>query len=934
MSNLSDKNIDIAAFCETWLTDINTPTTAIIKSFGYKIHHDFRKGKKGGGTALVYNSVLTMSYLQSSATFTTFEYTAASIKTVTGTKVVFVSLYRPGSLTSIFFQELDKLLSDILVKCDCLIFAGDLNIHFENKKDKLVQKTLDLFLSYGLNHQVNVPTHIAGGTLDQIFCFSVKNQLQCMVTVDDINRLGSDHYPVYCDFSLAFEKKYFKDITYRQTKTMDKDKFSDDLVAIVSSIDITDIKTADMGESVKCLGDICTELLDEHAPLVSKRVSVIDTAPWFDNEYRDYRKLRRKAEAKAHKLDATAEDKALYKDISIECSNLADLKKKQYFKNMVNNSGGNPRTLWQLVNKNLDRKQSNPLPDYTYDLAELASDFNSYFTDKIDKIRSHMDDTSVLDSSGGHNENTCFWQTFEPATMEELDEIINEAGIKCSPSDILPLTVLKDNLHILQPLILEIVNASLSQGSMDGVKLADIIPLLKSNSLDPNVLKNFRPVSNLTFLGKLIERVVLRRLDEHLTRNSLHCPEQSAYKKNFSTETLLVRIWNDLLVASDEKSATVVMMLDLSAAFDTVDHDLLLNILMREIGLRGTVLKWFESFLKGRSQRIRLGSTVSDEIVIKFGVPQGSVLGPVLFNLYIRSIYRFVQGLNFTVFGYADDHQILKKFKPINQGVTLLSQLKECFTGVKAWMRRYYLAMNDSKTQIIIFGPTSVLKDITVCGVNIGCDTTIRFVNTVKNLGIYMDAGLTMKDHVKELKRKCFLTLRNLNKIRFLLTTSQLKTIVNSLVVSCLDYCNALFSGISQQLMHQLQLIQNACAKAITRKFKHDHMDDDLAKLHWLNVRKRVVFKICLLSYKAVNGLAPAYLKEMFNYAHYGHTVRLMVPYRSAKGYGDRSFSVIGPRFFNALPDSVKQSLSVDSFKSCLKTYLFTLSDSEVASLF
>ena len=109
---------------------------------------------------------------------------------------------------------------------------------------------------------------------------------------------------------------------------------------------------------------------------------------------------------------------------------------------------------------------------------------------------------------------------------------------------------------------------------MDGVKQADIIPLLKNNSLDPNVLKNFRPVSNLTFLGKLIERVVLKRLNEHLSNNDLHCPEQSAYKKNCSTETLLVRIWNDLLVASDEKSATVVMMLDLSAAFDTVDHDL------------------------------------------------------------------------------------------------------------------------------------------------------------------------------------------------------------------------------------------------------------------------------------------------------------------------------------------------------------------------
>ena len=226
-------------------------------------------------------------------------------------------------------------------------------------------------------------------------------------------------------------------------------------------------------------------------------------------------------------------------------------------------------------------------------------------------------------------------------------------------------------------------------------------------------MKNFRPVSNLTFLGKLIERVVLKRLNEHLSNNDLHCPEQSAYKKNCSTETLLVRIWNDLLVASDEKSANVVMMLDLSAAFDTVDHDLLLHILMKEIGLRGTVLKWFESFLKGRSQRIRLGSIVSDEIIIKFGVPQGSVLGPILFNLYIRSIYRFVQALNFNIFGYADDHQILKQFKPVNQGVTLLSQLKDCFKEVKLWMRKYYLAMNDSKTQIIVFGPTSVLNEIT-----------------------------------------------------------------------------------------------------------------------------------------------------------------------------------------------------------------------------
>ena len=125
-----------------------------------------------------------------------------------------------------------------------------------------------------------------------------------------------------------------------------------------------------------------------------------------------------------------------------------------------------------------------------------------------------------------------------------------------------------------------------------------------------------------------------------------------------------------------------------------------------------------------------------------------------------------------------------------------------------------------------------------------------------------------------------------------------------------------------------------SCAKAITGKYKYDHMDNDLNKLHWLSVRKRVVFKICLLSYKAVNGLAPKYLNDMFNYAHYGHTIRLIVPHRATKGYGDRSFSVIGPKFFNVLPETVKQSLTVDSFKSSLKTYLFTLSDIDVTTMF
>ena len=147
-------------------------------------------------------------------------------------------------------------------------------------------------------------------------------------------------------------------------------------------------------------------------------------------------------------------------------------------------------------------------------------------------------------------------------------------------------------------------------------------------------------------------------------------------------------------------------------------------------------------------------------------------------------------------------------------------------------MARYFLQMNDAKTQIIIFGPSSVLKDITLNGVNFGESASVRFISTVKNLGIYMDSALKLDTHVMELKKNCFYTLRNLPKIRFLLSEKQLQTIVNSLVVSCLDYCNGLFYGASTYVLNQLQLVQNGCAKAITGKYKYDHLGDDLTTLH------------------------------------------------------------------------------------------------------
>jgi hypothetical protein len=313
-----------------------------------------------------------------------------------------------------------------------------------------------------------------------------------------------------------------------------------------------------------------------------------------------------------------------------------------------------------------------------------------------------------------------------------------------------------------------------------------------------------------------------------------------------------------------------------------------------------------------------LGDVTSEEILIKFGVPQGSVLGPVLFNIYIRSIYRCVKKLGFDIFGYADDHQIMKSFDSASQSIVLAYD---------------FLQLNDGKTQIIVFGSAKILNTIQLNGINmITSGTSIRFISNVKNLGIYMDSKLTMENQIVHLKKKSFSTLRNICKIRFLLSKDQLKVIVNSLVVSCLDYCNGLFYGITEKLLYRLQLVQNAAAKAITGKYKHDHLENDLKDLHWLDVRKRVIFKLGLLAYKSVNGLAPMYLQELFRYAHHGHVLKLTVPEFNTR-YGQRSFSVIGPKLLNNLPIAVTSSVNVDVFKVALKTFLFNLSAAEMEIL-
>ena len=218
---------------------------------------------------------------------------------------------------------------------------------------------------------------------------------------------------------------------------------------------------------------------------------------------------------------------------------------------------------------------------------------------------------------------------------------------------------------------------------MEGLKESIITPILKKPNLDANKLNNYRPIANIEFLSKLTEKVVLSRLNEHMDRNNLHIPQQFGYKKGHSTEHVILEIVDEVLIGFEKRTATLVTLLDLSAAFDTVDLSKLIQILENHINTKGTALAWFRSFLFGRHQRVKIGSISSHLIATKYGVPQGSVFSPVLFNIYVRNLPSFIKFFGFASLNYAYDTNTRLQFTLQCQYDNITRRLLELLRQIK-----------------------------------------------------------------------------------------------------------------------------------------------------------------------------------------------------------------------------------------------------------
>jgi hypothetical protein len=923
MAYVVDQSISIFFVTETWITDLNNNTTAIIKSYGFKITHKIRTDSNkcmGGGVAIIYKDWLNLTQVVIKHG-KSFESVSAKFKTKGKDSVFCSCIYRTGPVLNVFFEDLDDFLATIFIKFNKILICGDINLHLDNFKAPTTTKFTELISSYGLHQLLSCATQRSGHTLDVVITSNkIINESSLNVGLFDATLFPScDHFPIVFKIQSDLATKAtdgLKPISFRNTKKINTESFRSDLS---TSLSVLNDNTIPFSEMITLYDGECLQVLDSHAPLLHKQIKDRPSAPWFDGEYKVLRIKRRKAEKQFIK-SGRPEHKALYVELRESCNLLSATKKKQFYRDQFQKHNHSPKSLYQFVDHFMDKDKTLILPP-NESLQQTVEDFNNYFQDKVDKIRSGFNGNQESDTE--HNIPGCTLTTFEPTTVEEVKEILKDIEIKSSTNDPLPANIVKDNLDLLVPHLVTIVNLSLSSGSMEGAKLAHITPLVKNLGLDQAELKSYRPISNLSFVGKLIERVVLRRLNNHLESNNLNIPWQSGYKKNHSTETLLIRVVNDLLIASEENKATVVMLLDLSAAFDTVDHNVLIRILEKEIGITGNALKWFKSFISGRCQKVKIGTHESVEIIIRFGVPQGSVLGPVLFNLYIRSLYQSVQKLKFLIQGYADDHQIYNCYNKTSEYSMLVSEIPDCFRRVSEWMTNHYLQLNPTKTELIVFGSPAVLDSLSIHGVFLEGDICIRLSPVVKNLGFRLDSTLSFRTQVTKVKCSCFHKLRNIAKMKNFLTERQMRILIQSVILSAIDYCNSLYFGCHSSVINQLQTIQNRACRVIFGLKKRESVQQKLQELHWLKVKERIEFKFLLLIYKAVNGLAPAYLNELITFTNDSgcrrRSLHVVDPYNNR----NRAFQTAAPALWNNLPSDIRRAESVTLFKIRLKTHLF-----------
>lgn len=766
------------AITESWLKDSDINDVQIE---GYNMFYVNRVSKKGGGVALYIDYHLKCKIIEqkSIAVENLMELLTVEITNEIGKNMLISCVYRaPGPCVELFTDKILEMFEKINNKS--LILCGDFNIDLGNptasSEFKNCMKSTDLYPM--ITKPTRVTTHSAT-IIDNIFT-NVHDKLISGIFMTDV----SDHLPVF----IIYEKKSY-DIVQDDFTTFIRDKSSKAIEAFREALKKQSwdrVYTDNVNTAYEAFMTTLIDLYDKNCKITKVNALIKKNTvnnPWMTNGLKNACKKKNYL-YRLFLRSRTKDAEVRYKKYKNKLVGIIRRQKKDYYTTLLDKNKNSTKDTWSIINSVMQKgkiktKFPNKFTKNNDDICnktEIVDEFNDYFVNIGPILSQQILDGNTNDGTVPDNVNSVF---LEGVQASDILTIVQKCVNKTSNDFTdMNMVLIKQIIDVVIEPFTYICNLSFISGIFpDCMKIAKVIPLFKKG--DKSEFSNYRPISLLPQFSKILEKLFAIRLNKFLNEFNILSNSQYGFRPNHSTATAIMELTEEITNAIDKKHYLVSIFVDLQKAFDTLDHKILLHKLYK-YGIRGVAHQWVTSYLKNRSQFVEIDNIKSKNCNITCGVPQGSVLGPILFLLYVNDIVSVSQLLRCILF--ADDTTLFYSGKNIKD---VLQIVENEFQKIMKWFNANRLSLNISKTKFMIFCSKKkyVETSLFINGLE------IERAHEIKFLGITIDEHLTWKSHIDNIKVKVSQIIGVLHKVKDSLNKNALFLLYNSLIVPYLTYC-------------------------------------------------------------------------------------------------------------------------------------------------